>query len=155
MGRQLPGSLVMTVRLLLGVVLLSGLTAVLTWVQRDELILSWAAGNATAQELLAEGGFEALTDNPIVPDFVPLAIVSFVVFVLLAAVLAAFLADGHGWARPVLTATVLFVAVVAVLSLGRHLPWVFDALSVLSLVLHVALLFFLWHRDTSAYLRRA
>jgi hypothetical protein len=153
--RPLPTALTMTLRLLVGVVLVSGLTTVLTWVQEEALVRSWAGRNATAAEMLAEGGYDALRDNPIVPSFVPLAIVSFIVFVLLAVVLAAFLVDGHGWARPVLTATVLFASLVAVLSIGRHLPVLFVVLSWVSLALHAALLFFLWHKDTSAYLRGA
>lgn len=153
--RPLPGALRMTLRLLVGVVLVSGLTTVLTWWQEEELVRSWAERNATAAEILAEGGYDALRDNPIVPSFVPLAVVSFVVFVLLAVVLASFLVDGHGWARPALTVTVLFVSLVAVLSLGRDLPLVFVVLAWVSLALHAGLLFFLWHRDTTAYLRRA
>ncbi|HEX8781497.1 MAG TPA: hypothetical protein VF728_10060 [Nocardioides sp.] len=154
MRRQLPGSLVKTLGLLVGVVLVSGLTAVLTWVQEDELVLTWGQGNPAAREILAEGGFEALRESPIVPSFAPLAIVSFVVFALFAAVLASFLVDGHGWARPVLTVTVLFAALVAVLGIGRHLPTLFMVLSWVSLALHAVLLVFLWHKDTTAYLRR-
>jgi len=154
MRRQLPGSLVMALRLLVGIVLVSGLTAVLTWVQEDDLVLAWGQRNPAAREVLAEGGFDALRESPIVPSFTPVAIVSFVVFLLFALVLAAFLVDGHGWARPVLTLTVLFAAMVAVLSLGRHLPTLFVVLSWISLALHAALLFFLWHKDTTAYLRR-
>lgn len=154
MRRQLPGSLVMALRLLVGIVAVSGLTAVLTWVQEDDLVLAWGQRNSAARELLAEGGFDALRESPIVPSFTPVAIVSFVVFLLFAVVLAAFLVDGHGWARPVLTVAVLFAALVAVLSLGRHLPTLFEVLSWVSLALHAALLFFLWHKDTTAYLRR-
>lgn len=153
--RQLPGSLRMTLWLLTGVVVVSGLTTVLTWVLEEDLVRSWAERNETAREILLEGGYDSLRDNPIVPAFVPLAIVSFIVFVLFAVVLAAFLVDGHGWARPVLSLTVLFVALVAVLSLGRHLPVLFVVLSWLSLALQAALLVCLWHKDTTAYLRRA
>lgn len=155
MRRQLPGSMTATLLLLVGSIVLSGVTAVLSWVQEDELVLAWGQGNAAARELLAEGGLDALAASPIVPKFAQLAIVSFVVFLLLAVVLASFLVDGHGWARPVLTATILFAALVAVLGLGRDLPTLFAVLSWVSLALHAALLVTLWHRDTTAYLRRS
>jgi hypothetical protein len=122
-------------------------------VQQDEVILSWARGNPSAQEILATGGIEVLRDEAIVPKFVPLALVSFVVFLLLAVVLAAFLVDGHGWSRLGLTAMAFFGVLVSALGLLNHLPVLFVVLSVLSMVLNVALVFFLWRRDTSAYLR--
>lgn len=151
--RQLPGSMVNALRMLVALVVAFGVTAALTWVERDELILSWSKGNPSAQEILAEGGLEALRESPIVPNFLPLAIVSFVVFALLALVLGAFLVDGHGWARIALTASVGFGLLVAVLGVSNHLPTVFLVLSAVTAVLHLALLFFLWHKDTSAYLR--
>lgn len=153
MRRQVPASVAHALRVLFAIVLVSAVTALLTWVQRDEVILSWAKGNPTAQELLASGGIELLREDAIVPKFVPLAVVSFVVFLLLAVVLAAFLVDRHGWSRLMLTLMALFGMLVSVLGLTNHLPVLFVVLSVVSLVLNVALVFFLWRRDTSAYLR--
>jgi hypothetical protein len=153
MRRQVPASVANALRVLVAIVLVSAVTALLTWVQRDEVILSWAKGNPTAQELLAAGGIELLREDAIVPKFVPLAVVSFVVFLLLAVVLAAFLVDGHGWSRLMLTLMAFFGVLVSALGLLNHLPTLFVALAVLSMVLNVALVFFLWHRDTSAYLR--
>jgi hypothetical protein len=153
MDRQLPGSMVNALRVLAAIVLVSGTTALLTWVQSDQVILSWSEGNSSAQDILAEGGIDALRGSPIVPSFVPLAVVSFVVFAALAAVLAAFLIAGQGWARLVLSATVVFGVLVAAVGLRNSLPTMFTALSVLTVVLSAALLFFLWHRETTAYLR--
>ena len=153
MRRQVPASVANALRVLIAIVLVSAVTALLTWVQRDEVILSWAKGNPTAQELLASGGIELLREDAIVPKFVPLAVVSFVVFLLLAVVLAAFLVDGHGWSRLMLTLLAFFGVLVSALGLLNHLPTLFVALAVLSMVLNVALVFFLWRRDTSAYLR--
>jgi hypothetical protein len=153
MRRQVPTSVRNALRVLVAIVGVSALTALLTWVQQDEVILSWARGNPSAQEILATGGIEVLRDEAIVPKFVPLAVVSFVVFLLLAVVLAAFLVDGHGWSRLGLTAMALFGVLVSALGLLNHLPVLFVVLSVLSMVLNVALVFFLWRRDTSAYLR--
>ena len=151
--RQVPASVDHALKVLIAIVLASAVTALMTWVQRDEVILSWAKGNPSAQEILASGGIEALRDSAIVPKFVPLAVVSFVVFLLLAVVLAAFLVDGHGWSRLVLTLMAVFGVLVAALGLLNHLPALFVALSVLSMVLNVLLVFFLWRSDTSAYLR--
>lgn len=151
--RQLPGSIVNALWVLVALVVAFGITAVLTWVERDELILSWSKGNPSAQEILSEGGLAALRESPIVPNFLPLAVVSFVVFALLALVLGAFLVDGHGWARLALTASAGFGVLVAVLAVRNHLPTAFLVLSIVTAVLHLALLFFLWHKDTSAYLR--
>ena len=151
--RQVPTSVTHALRVLVALVLVSAVTALLTWLQRDDVILSWAKGNPSAQEILASGGLDALRDSAIVPKFVPLAVVSFVVFLLLATVLAAFLVDGHGWARLVLTGLALFGVLVAALGLLNHLPTLFVVLSSVSMVLYLALVFFLWRRDTSDYLR--
>lgn len=153
MRRQVPASVAHAVRVLVAIVLVSAATALLTWVQRDEVILSWAKGNPSAQEILASGGIEALRESAIVPKFVPLAVVSFVVFLLLAVVLAAFLVDGHGWSRLVLTLTAVFGVLVAALGLLNHLPVLLEVLSAVSMVLYAALVFFLWRKDTSDYLR--
>ncbi|WP_157559492.1 hypothetical protein [Nocardioides sp. Soil777] len=149
----MPASVAHALRVLVAIVLLSAATALLTWVQRDEVILSWAKGNPSAQEILASGGIDALRDSAIVPKFVPLAVVSFVVFLLLAVVLAAFLVDGHGWSRLVLTLMAVFGVLVAALGLLNHLPVLLEVLSAVSMVLYAALVFFLWRKDTSAYLR--
>ncbi|MCW2833087.1 MAG: hypothetical protein JWN68_1040 [Nocardioides sp.] len=151
--RELPGSVTNAVRSLTALVVVSGVAVLLTWLQSDAVIRSWAKGNPSAQELLASGGMASLRDAAIVPKFVPLAVVSFVVFVALAVVLAAFLVDGHGWSRLVLTATCLFGALVAGLGLSHGLPAAFVVVSALFVVLCLALVFFLWRKDTSDYLR--
>ena len=101
--RQLPGSITNALRSLLALVVVSGAAVLLTWLQHDEVILAWAKGNPSAQEILASGGMAALREAAIVPKFVPLAVVSFVVFLVLAVVLGRVPRDGHGWSRLVLT----------------------------------------------------
>lgn len=151
---QVPASLTRAIRLLYAVVAWSGLTALLTVLFSDDLVLSWAKGNRAARQILDEGGLDALKASSInIPGFVPLAIVLFVVFAALAGVLVVFLRAGHGWARATLTATVAFSAFAAVVSLGRDLPGLFVAVSVVMLGLYAALLFFLWHKDSSAYFK--
>ncbi|QIK76841.1 hypothetical protein [Nocardioides piscis] len=134
-------------------VLSSGTGVLLTWLQRDEVIATWAEGNSRAQEILVSGGMAALRDEAMVPKFVPLAVVSFIVFVGLVGVLGAFLVDGHGWSRLVLTATSFFGILVAVLGIDYDLPAAFVVVSAVFLVAWLLLVFFLWRKDTSAYLR--
>ncbi|MFC4786654.1 hypothetical protein ACT8ZV_19420 [Nocardioides sp. MAHUQ-72] len=141
MSRQQPRSVSGATWVLLGLVLLSGFTALLTVILRDDLVSSWAAGHPDS------------TGDLKPPAFVPVAIVLFVVFALLAGVLAVFLRSGHSWARLSLTALVGFMAVATLAGLRSDPPPLFIVLTVVSVVLDAALLFFLWHRDTSAYIR--
>jgi hypothetical protein len=151
--RELPGSITNALRNLVALVVVSGMAVLLTWLQHDEVIRAWAKGNSSAQEILASGGMAALRESAIVPKFVPLALVSFVVFLVLVVVLGAFLVDGHGWSRLVLTATSFFGVLVAVLGLNHGLPTAFVIVSALFFVLSLTLVFFLWRKDTSTYLR--
>ena len=151
--RETPGSLTNALRSLIALVVLSATAVLMTWLQTDEIIRSWAKGNSSAQEILASGGMPALRDAASVPKFVPLALVSFVVFVALVGVLSAFMLNGHGWSRLVLTATSLFGVLISVFGLTHGLPTAFVIVSALFLVLCLVLVLCLWHRDTSAYLR--
>jgi hypothetical protein len=153
MARQMPGSIVNSLRVMWLMVAVAGLITVLIWWMRDEVLVAWAKGNPSAQEKLLSGGVEALRDDPIAPAFVPLAVTAFVGFVLLAIVVASFLAGGHPWARWVLTGNALTGVVVAAVCLAHDLPMVFVVLSILLLVLGVIQVFFLWRRDATAYLR--
>jgi hypothetical protein len=143
MGRQLPRSVNGATWVLVGLVLLSGLTALLTVLMRDDLVDAWSAGNPDVSGEVRP------------PSFVPVAIVLFVVVALLAAVLAVFLRSGHHWARVSLTGLAAFMAVASLAGLRSDPPTVFVVLTVVSVVLDVALLFFLWHPHTSAYIRGA
>lgn len=153
MARDVPGSVTNSVRVLGLIVVTSGVITLLTWWMRDEVILGWAEGNPSAQELLAQGGIEQLRESPIVPGFVALAVVAFVGFTLLAMVLASFLLGGHGWTRLVLTATAGVGVLVGAVCLDAHLPVIFVVLSALVILEGLVLSFFLWQRETSTYLR--
>jgi len=142
MSRQQPRSVSGATWVLGGLVALSGLTALLTVLMRDDLVRAWAEGHPD------ETGVKP-------PSFVPVAIVLFVVFALLAGVLTMFLRSGHNWARISLTVLVGFMAVATLAGLRTEPPTLFMAVSLISVVLDVMLLFFLWHRDTSAYIRNA
>jgi hypothetical protein len=140
MSRQQPRSVSGATWVVGGLVVLSGLTALLTVLMRDDLVRAWAAGHPD------ESGVKP-------PSFVPVAIVLFVVFALLAGVLTMFFRSGHNWARLSLTALVCFMAVATLAGLRTGPPTLFLLVSVVAVVLDLALLFFLWHRDTSAYIR--
>ena len=138
--RQQPRSVTRATWVLLGLVALSALTAVLTVVMRDDLVRSWA-----------DGRVDTGTVRP--PEFVPVAIVLFFVFAALAGVLIAFLRGGHNWARLSLTGLVAFMGLATLAGLRTNPPVLFLGLSIVSVALDLALLFFLWHRDTNAYIR--
>lgn len=152
--RDVPGSIANAVWSLLALVVVSGAAVLLTWLQHDEVIRAWAQGNSSAQEILATGGIDALRATPnLVPKFIPLAVVSWIVYVALVVVLAAFLIAGHGWSRLVLSATGLFGVLVASLGLNHSLPTSFVIVSGIFIALSVALGFFLWRKDASAHFR--
>lgn len=152
-ARELPGSVVNSLRVLALIVVTSGVITLLTFVRRDEVILSWMKGNPSAREIYDQGGIDALRESPIVPGFPALALVAFVGFALLAIVLASFFAGGHRWTRPVLTATAFVGVLVGAVSLDKDLPAVFVVLSAVIIIEGLALVLFLWRRDTTAYLR--
>jgi hypothetical protein len=140
MGRQRPGAVTSAIRAQLALVGVAGLATLLTIVERDELVRVWTDRHPT--------GIDP-------PDFVPVAIVLFITFGLLAAVLMVFFRAGHGSARVALTvlAGLFLLATIAVLRLDP--PVLFIVLAVLSGLLDLVLLFFLWRKDTSEFLRGA
>jgi hypothetical protein len=142
MSRHQPRSLTNAILAVWGLVALSGLTALLTLVLRGELVRRWEAGRQ-----------DVGTVQP--PEFVPVAIVLFIVFAALAGVLVMFVRDGHSWARVSLSVLVVFMAVATLAGLRTDPPVLFLVLALASAVLDAALLFFLWHRDTSTYIRGA
>ena len=153
MARDVPRSVVNAVRVLGLIVATSGVITLLIWLMRDEVVLGWAEGNPSAQEILNQGGIEQLRDSPIVPGFVALAVVAFVGFALLAVVLGSFFKGGHAWTRPVLTATAGVGVLVGAVCLDNHLPVILVVLSALVILEGLVLSYFLWQRETTSYLR--
>jgi O-antigen/teichoic acid export membrane protein len=140
MGRQRPGSVTSAIRAQLALIGVGGLTTLLTVVQRDELVQAWTNRHPT--------GIDP-------PAFVPVAVVLFITFALLAAVLVVFFRGGHGSARVALTvlAGLLLLAMIAILRLDP--PVIFVVLAVISALLDLVLVYFLWHKDTSEFVRGA
>jgi hypothetical protein len=136
MGRQRPGSVTSAIRAQLALVGVAGLTTLVTIVQHDELVRTGRPGI-----------------DPL--KVVPVAVVLFITFALLAAVLVVFFRGGHGTARVALTvlAGLLLLAMIAVLRLDP--PILFVVLAMICALLDLVLVYFLWHRDTSEFLRGA
>jgi len=149
-----PESVTRATQVLTALVTLSGLTALLTVFLRDDLVRSWAEGHRTARAIVRDGGLDALEQSSITPPaFVPVAIVLFVVFAALAWVLVVFIRAGHEWARLTLAGAVVLMAIATGGGMRTSPPTVFLVLSWMSIVLEAVLLFFLAHRDTTAYIR--
>ena len=152
--RQLPTPVTRSIWVVRALVGWGVVATVLTVVLRDDLILAWARGNQAAQEVLDEGGLEALRQSSIrIPGFVALTVTLLVVYVALVLVLVAFLRGGYPWSRMVLTATAGSTSFAIAVGLARYLPPLFAALAVGALLLNLALLWFLWQRETTRFLR--
>src|SRR3954454_893150 len=149
-----PASLTWARRMLAALVALGALVTVLIVVLRDQLIRTWAQGRPDTRKVLRTGGLDAVKDGEVhVPHFIPVALTLFVVVALLIWVLTAFLRGGYGWARVALTITLFFLAVGTVAGLRTGAPATFVVLSLLSFPIEAAAAYFLWHHDTSRFVR--
>lgn len=122
-------------------VAMTGLTALMTVVFKDELVRAWAADRSDA------GAVEP-------PAFVPVAITMFVVVAALAVVLISFFREGHNWARILLSAVVVMVGIATFAILRTHPPALFLVVAIVSLVVDLAAVVALWHRDVRAFCGR-
>lgn len=149
---QYPTSFLVTAWLVALNVVLSVSIALLTWLRHDSILIAWTERNRAARDTYLDLGLEGLRNSPAVPSFVPLAIVSVLVFTPLVVVLMLFLAERVNWARPVLSVTLVFAALLAVQGIQRNLPATFLVLSVAALGCLVALLVSLWWPSTTRWL---
>jgi hypothetical protein len=154
MSGQQPASLVWAQRMLAALVAVGLVVTVLIAVLRDQLIRSWAEGRPDLRRVLDTQGLDGIKNGEVhVPAFVPVSVVLFVVVALLIWVLTAFLRGGYNWARVALTVTLFFLAVGTIAGLRTGAPATFMTLSVASFPIEAAAVYFLWHKDTSAYIR--
>jgi len=154
MSAEQPVSVTRAGQLLAALVALGAVVTLLIVVLRDQLIRAWAEGRPDTRKVLRTRGLDAVKDGDVhVPAFIPVALVLFVVVALLIWVLAAFLRGGYGWARVALTVTLFFLAVGTIGGLRTGAPVTFMVLSVASFPIEAAAAYFLWHKDTSAFLR--
>lgn len=119
---------------------------VLVRLLRDDLVVTWAQGGSGRLAALEAGDIDA-------PAFVPVAVVLCVVVVSLIWVLCSFVGHGYGWARLVLTGTVVFVAVATIAGIRTAPPTTFVVIGLVSFVIEAVALGLLWHRDTTAWIR--
>ena len=140
MAPQRPSVVAGAIWLVVGVVAMAGLTALMAAVFKGELIDAWAAGRSD------DGAVKP-------PAFVPVAVTMFVVVALLSGVLLSFFRDGHNWARVVLSALVVLVGVGTLAILRTSPPTLFLVVAAVSLVVDVATVVALWHRETRTFCR--
>ncbi|MCW2795802.1 hypothetical protein [Nocardioides sp.] len=150
-----PVSVTRATQVLTGLVVLSGVTALLTVILNDQVIRAWARGHsAGTRSELRTGGLEAVRQGAIqVPNFVAPALSLFVVFAALAWVLVVFIRAGHEWARLTLAGLIVLMAIATGGGMRTSPPTVFLVLSWISIGFEAVLLFFLAHKDTTAYIR--
>ncbi len=150
-----PLSVILATRVALALVVVAGVTTVLTWWREKDLLTSWAEGNAGARRILRDGGLEAVEASLAVPAFVPVAVTSFVVFTMLVGVLLAFFVEGFEWARISLAVIALFGVFLAVVCVASGIPTLFVVMAVLIVLLCLALLVLLFHKDTHRFVRES
>jgi hypothetical protein len=151
-----PSSVTRAIRMHWLLVLLALVVVVLTVVLNDELIRTWAQGRPDLRRVLETQGLQAIKDGEVRPPaFVAPAITLFVVVGLLMWMLLVFFANGNNWARLALTALLFFAAVTTVAGIRTDPPGVFVVLSVVSMVLEVVAVAYLWHPDTTRFLKQA
>ena len=142
MSPQRPAMVTGATWLAVAAVAMTGLTALMTVVLKDELVRAWAADRSDA------GAVEP-------PAFVPVAVTMFVVVALLAVVLVSFFREGHNWARILLSALVVMVGIATFAILRTNPPALFLAVAIVSLVIDLAAVGALWHKDTRGFCRHA
>lgn len=156
MTGQLPTTVTRVTQVLSGLLGLGAVAAVLAVVLEDELVRSWAEHNPSVRKTLEAGGLDAVRESSVqVPAFAPVAVVLFVVMAGLALVLLAFVRAGHLWARTCLAVLVAFTAIGTIAGLRTEPPTLYVAFAGVALVVEAVLMYFLYHRDTTVWLRAA
>lgn len=149
-----PDSVIYALWVLIGLVLGSGLAAVMSFVMADSLVLAWARGNPEAASIVGREGLAGLKASSIdIPAFSQLAVVMFVVFAALAWVLGAFLGSGHGWARLSLIGVAIMAIFSLIVVLREDLPTPFVVVAIAEMGGLIALVALLCRRDTTAFVR--
>ena len=124
--------------LTVGAVGLAGLATLFTIVFKDALVDAWAADRSDVGSVTP-------------PAFVPVAVTMFFVVAMLTFVILTFFRHGYEWARILLSliAVVLALATLAVLQTSP--PTLFLVVAIVSLLVDVAAVVALWHKDTRAF----
>ncbi len=156
MGRQRPRAVTNALRVQWAIVAVGTVSAVLAVVRREDLLMSWIASNPNAQTYYDQGGMAALEQSSIsIPAFVPVAVVSFIVYASLAWVIGALFSAGHRWARWSLLALAVSLLFASYVVAQASLPTVFVVLGALAVGLDLVLVWFLLQRDAGEWVRAA
>jgi len=140
MSLQRPATATASIWLTVGVLALSGVSALLTVVFRDEVIAAWRAGREDSSSIEQ-------------PAFVPVALVMYVVVALLMWVLLMFFREGHNWARRAIIALCLLMCVGILAVLRTEPPTLFFLLCGLTLIVDLVAVGCLLHKDTRMWCR--
>ncbi len=139
-----PPAIKTAVNIVWAVVAISVVSTILTVLFLDDLVA--AAATAAGADLNAAKA-DAARSTIIVS-----AIIGFLIFGALWILLGIFLRRGANWARIVLTVLAAIDLVFGLFNLTLGQPAVFLVLSVISMLLYVALLVFMWRRESSDYI---
>ena len=139
MSMQRPATVTASIWLTVGVLAVSGISALLTLVFEDELLAAWRDGRSDTSSVQQ-------------PAFVPVALVMFVVMAMLMTVLLMFFREGHNWSRVLIIALILLLGVATLAVLRTRPPALFMVLCSLSILLDLAAVWCLLHKDTRAWI---
>ncbi|GAB6984731.1 hypothetical protein [Nocardioides pyridinolyticus] len=117
---------------------LAGLATLFTIVFKGELVDDWAADRVDVGSVTP-------------PAFVPVAVTMFFVVAMLTFVVLAFFRQGYEWARILLSLNAVVLALATLAVLQTSPPTLFLVVAAVSVVVDVAALAALWHRDTRAF----
>ena len=138
MGQQRSVVVTGAIWLTAGAVGLAGLATLFTIVFKDELVDDWAADRVDVGSVAP-------------PAFVPVAVTMFLVVAMLAFVVLAFFRQGYEWARVLLSLIALVLALATLAVLQTSPPTLFLVVAIVSLVVDVAAVVALWHKDTRLF----
>lgn len=154
MTGQLPTSMTRATQALAALLALGAVAAVLIVVLEEELITSWAEHNPSVRETFETGGLDAVKESSVqIPAFAPVAIVLYLVMAGLALNLLAFMRLGHDWARTCLTVLVVSTGLGTIAGFRTDPPTLFIVFAIVSILIEIVLVYFLYQRDTTAFLR--
>lgn len=140
-----PSAVKTSVNIVWALVALAVLSTILSFVYLDELV---ATGAGTG---LSDAQQDAARTGGIIG-----AVLGFLVFGALWVALGIFLRKGANWARIVLTVLTVIGLLVGVFSLlAQDQPALLLIVGVITLALYAALLYFMWQRESTAYLTAA
>lgn len=138
MGQQRSVVVTGAIWLTAGAVGLAGLATLFTIVFKDELVDDWAADRVDVGSVAP-------------PAFVPVAVTMFFVVAMLTFVVLAFFRQGYEWARVLLSLIAIVLALATLAVLQTSPPTLFLVVAAVSLLVDVAAVGALWHKDSRAF----